>query len=456
MVPGRRSRLSSAAMMQKPPQRKQSSLRKKAVAVASSLSRARTAAKQDRVNKVLERREIDKFLHMAEHHLPPIEEIESMTEVERALYMTKLAYANILRSSCTSRREIEDVVSSVLKAIQSGDIYSDDTAIEQTQTRVGDFLLGKSKGTSMCDTLVPATFDQTKAMKHLFNHVWGHDAEYTCFNKMTIDKKRAWKMVLGIRQKMTERLNKMIAPIFIPNEIFKKSAYDKAIGKQSSAILAKYGVVENFSTLPPAYLMETEFAMGVVIEVGLDKMIEEWAGFYFLEMPQSSIDSALIGILNSRAVIKSAGNINLHFSNIYEKLKLMRCEDDTGDKTPPEIQMFPYSQRGLHMLSDKEDTLEDKDQIEDDGESAPTKKKQLPISQKRAWLASFSDTEDESVELLEAIEEQPMRTKPKLLKPQLPYMKNKKRKREEDEKKKAAKKSKVDLLDGLPPLEDFD
>lgn len=417
MASTRHTRLSSSSLNAKPPQRKRSSLRKKAKTVASSLAESRQVAKQNRANALLEKREINRFLKMAEKHVPDLSEIEAMTDIEQVANLIKVAYAALLRASCTSRREIEDIVASVMRALKDGDVFDDDIALEETQERVGDFLLGKCDGVSMVDTLVPAQFNQTKPLKKVFNRIWPSDSAYSAFTKLVVDKKRFWKFVLGVRQKMTEKLNKGIYTLFVCDPISKKSIYDKALGKCGTSLLAKYSITENYETLPVPYILEREYAMSVVVETGLDRIIENWAGSYYLDMPHGNHDAAYVGILNARAVSKGAASVHLNFHNIFEKLKKIRLEESNISS---DLGSFPYSQRGIEIPSD-DDNFSLLDKREDahlnetqEDVAAPLKdsdlstqssegKTELPVSQKRTWLASFEvDTEEDS-DLIEVI-----------------------------------------------------
>jgi len=469
MAVRRHTRLSGASIAANPPRQARSSLVQRARSAATSINEARSVIREKRLNSIMEKREINKFMAMAEKHCPTRAEIAAMDHTDEVLHLTKLAVACLLRASCTSRREIEQIICKVMEKLTSGEIYDDDITLEQTQTRVGNFLLGKYAGTSMVDTLVPIKFSETKALKKVFNHTWPYDTEFTTFAKIVIDKKRAWKFVLGIRQKMTERLNKMIGPLFVICPMSKKSTYDKGVGKAMTSLLAKYSVCEVHPQLPEPYLLEREYAMQVVIGVGLEKILKDWGGHYFLDVNEVNNESALIGMLNSRAQQKGAASLNLHFLNFLEKVKAIRMEDEG---TLQRISSFPYSQSKLDVdladlqANEKVDVgLEDKlvDNSENSTQSPPHISKSggkadietaLPASQKRAWLASFDTDEESDIDLIELVESKEKKILPK---PQLPYMMNKrKRKRVTNEIDGPGKRAKSDVLDGLPDLESLE
>jgi len=488
MVSRRHTRLSGASLNSNAPRQARSSLVQRAQSVASCIKESRAAIREKRANHIMERREINKFVDMAEKHVPKRDEIGNMDDIDRHLHLIKLTIACLLRASCTSRREIEQIVLKVMEQVNSGNVFDDDLTLEQTQARVGNFLLGNVQGISMVDTLVPVKFSETKELKKSFNHDWPLDSEFTSYAKIILDKKRAWKFVLCVRQKMTERLNKMIAPLFVVCPMLKKSVYDKAIGKAMTTMIGKYSVLENYPRLPESYLLEREFAFNTVVEVGLEQILKDWASHYYLDIPNENNDEALIGMLNSRAQHKGAASLNLHYQNLLQKIKAIRLvEEDNCSR----ISTFPYSQSTTTDIDDfdfsdpgalleekneashtmgevaagKHDGLDEVDSgIQPDlGEVAPGKgevelvssqDQPIPASQKYAWKASFDSDSDGSENLIEFIDDKEPKKAP-LPKPTLPYMRNK-RKRESTRSDPSAKRMKQDLYDGMPQLESLE
>lgn len=469
MVQKRRGRLSNSELASKAPQRKKSTISNRALTLASSLSKSREEAKRQRANRLLEKREIDKFINAADKHVPNVADWANMEQIERERLILKAAYATILRSACTTKREIESIVISVLKQIKNGDIFEDVTAIEETQMRICAFLLGDN-GIPMTDTIGPRVFCESKALKRTFTKEWKADPEFTSYAALTVDAKLAWAFVMRLRQRMTDKLNRQVYALFKHEALAESSQYEAAIGKVMTKMIAEYSIESNHPSLPEPYILERKFAINVVVQVGLDSIVQDWASTYGRDLPTSTrgnVENGLIGMLSSRAEYKGCPSLHLHFANLYEKIKKIRNITGDGDFQGT----FPYSQGLIEdpvEVSDNFEELEevndkrkdpkvvDLTEIEESSEEIP-RQPTIPASQKRLWEKQFESDSEELIASLESPEPSMKEKSSKLEKPLLPYMMQRKRKQGVDpETRKRAKINEDDLLDGLPALEEFD
>lgn len=471
----RHSRLSSSTLNSKPVRRLATSLSSRASTVAKSINASRKAAKQQRANKRLERREIDKFLGMAKNHLP--DDISSLSEDEKWSLVYEYLIATLLRASCTSKRDIEAIVVKVLAELNSDDVYKDVNNVSQLNERVVKFLLG-GYGTPMVSTLGPAKFDQTKELKRLLISDFADDPEFTAYEILSTNKKAYVNAALGVRQKASEKINTAIYKIF-DNESGENdgdSIYENEARRTITECLKEYTFQKQ---LPADWVIEREYGLNLIQNCKVDSLVSDWAAGYGVDMPTDGIEDGLLSFVSNRAIHKGKQPINYFAEILIGKIKRIRgANDDVHEDSDGNVPAFPFSQPLMPHDDDVSDVEKDvtestSNNIDSARELTPEEVMEPAEEDPKSVLKksgfklsnSFEDSSDDEIEIIDTPPRKkvsrPLFRKKTFMpkeKPRLPYMdRGRKRKSiEVGREKTEVKKPKVsvdDFMDGLPDLE---
>lgn len=326
----RRNTFSSPALTapKKKRKRKGASADSKAAIMANNDS-SKNATIQ-RKQKLAEKREINKFTDMATTHMPTKEEVAA---AGTSMYIIKLLLAILLRVSCSSRRDLKIMISSIMAEIASGDIFENELAMEGVGTRICGFLIGMF-GIDVVSTLVPATFNQIKALRKFFL-TWANDPDFLFYGALSVDLKELWRRVVRMRQQQSEKLKQLLEPKFLKSRSG-KCEYETAIEKTVKRMSCEWRCS---SELPLELNALSDFGTAVSLQLDGPDLLREWASIYGRDVPQKAI-LAIPAIISTRAEKRGYQGIFNAGAEVYRKVIEMRKSDEASQITDDDFDQY--------------------------------------------------------------------------------------------------------------------